>query len=370
MTPGPRQRVTWRHDAGYKLFLSSPLVVEELLRDRFPTWARALDFSTLEKLSPEFVGDDLVQRRADILWKIRFGQEPWPYLLFQAEAQSSPHRLMAMRTAEYRLRAFQEMVRGGHVGPKGELPPGLELVLYNGSARWKAPRDLASLIAPGLPASVIAGTTPEARQAFGLHTEEHYHLIELRGIDPADLPPDRWLTWLVRVERARWSGRLPDAVALGEAIRRSGDEYIRQTFRNLYAALGWLVGMPEQVLESAEFFGEEGMIRTEETLMAESVRQMKEEWRRAAIEEGWREGEQKGLEKGLQRGLQRGLQKGIRRQRALVLGQARLKFGSETAAELQSVLESLSESKRIEKVAEAIIECSVAGEFIRRARKA
>ena len=366
MTHEPRKRETWRHDAGYKLFLSSPLVVEEILRDRFPAWARALDFSTLEKLSPEFVGDDLAQRRADILWKVRFGKEAWPYLLFQAEAQSSPHRRMAMRTAEYRLRAFQEMVREGHVGPNGELPPGLELVLYNGSARWRAPSDLASLIAPSLPVSVTAATTPAGRQAFGLHTEEHYHLIELRALDPADLPPDRWLTWLVRVEQARWTGRLPDAVALGEAIRMSGDEYIRQTFRNLYVALGQLVGMPEKALESAEFFGEEGMIRTEETLMAQSVRRMKQEWRRKALEEGWREGEQRGL----QRGLQKGLQKGLRRQRALVLRQARLKFGAETAAQLKPILGGLSDAKRIATVADAIIESAAASDFIRSAREA
>ena len=354
MTHRPRERATWRHDAGYKLFLSSPLVVEEILRDRFPAWARALDFSTLERLSPEFVGDDLAQRRADILWKVRCGRDPWPYLLFQAEAQSSPHRLMAMRTAEYRLRAFQEMVREGHVGPNGELPPGLELVLYNGSARWRASSDLASLIAPALPESVTAGTTPEERQAFGLHTEAHYHLIELRALDPADLPPDRWLTWLVRVERARWTGRLPDAVALGEAIRESGDEYIRQTFRNLYVALGRFVGMPDKALESAEFFGEEGMIRTEETLMAESVRQMKAEWRREALREGRREGRREGLG----------------RQRAMVLSLAKLKFGTETVAELAPVLDGLSDSKRIATVAEAIVECSGAGEFIRRAREA
>lgn len=366
MTQETRKRETWRHDAGDKLFLSSPLVVEEILRDRFPAWARALDFSTLERLSPEFVDDDLAQRRADILWKVRFGRESWPYLLFQAEAQSSPHHLMAMRTAEYRLRAFQEMVREGHVGPNGELPPGLELVLYNGSTRWRAPLDLASLIEPGLPASVTATTIPEGRQAFGLHTEAHYHLIELRALDPVELPPDRWLTWLVRVEQARWTGRLPDAVALGEAIRVSGDEYIRQTFRNLYVALGQLVGMPEKALESAEFFGEDGMIRTEETLMAESVRRMQEEWRREGEERGLRDGERRGLRKGEQRGLR----KGIGQQRAMVLSLTKLKFGAETAAELLPVLDGLSESERIETVADAIIECSVAGEFIRRAREA
>jgi hypothetical protein len=54
----------------------------------------------------------------------------------------------------------------------------------------------------------------------------------------------------------------------------------------------------------------------------------------------------------------------------MVLSLAKLKFGAETAAELLPVLEGLSDSKRIEMVAEAIIECSGAGEFIRRAREA
>lgn len=125
-------------------------------------------------------------------------------------------------------------------------------------------------------------------------------------------------------------------------------------------ALGWLVGKPDKALESAEFFGEEGMIRTEETLMAQSVRRMKAECHQKGLERGWREGFRRGFQEGLS----------LAQLRHMLLSQAKLKFGAETAAELVPVLDCLFERQHIEIVAEAIVECSGAGEFIRRAREA
>ena len=60
-------------DAAYKNLFSHPRMVEDLLRGfAAREWSERLDFHTLERLSAEFVSDDLRQRRGDGLWRVRF----------------------------------------------------------------------------------------------------------------------------------------------------------------------------------------------------------------------------------------------------------------------------------------------------------
>ena len=143
-------------------------------------------------------------------------------------------RHMPLRTADYRQRVLQEMIWLGDVGPNGEMPAALEVVVYNGCRPWNAASDVASLVTPGIPDIVLARTTPEGRKVFGVQADAQYHLVELRAPDPAVLAPDRWLTRLVVAERGRWTRRLPDARELDRAIRESGDEFIRVALGSLY----------------------------------------------------------------------------------------------------------------------------------------
>ena len=100
-----------------------------------PAGARTPSFPAgtdpMAELSPDFVADDLSQRRADVLWKIRFSKAPWPFLLFGLEAQARPDRHMPLRSADYRIRGQQETIRKAQVGPNGEVAPSLQVVLYN-----------------------------------------------------------------------------------------------------------------------------------------------------------------------------------------------------------------------------------------------
>ena len=60
------------HDASYKLLYAERRTVADLLRDSTGPLAGDLDYSTLTKLPTNFVGEDLGQRHADMLWKVRF----------------------------------------------------------------------------------------------------------------------------------------------------------------------------------------------------------------------------------------------------------------------------------------------------------
>ena len=71
----------------------------------------------------------------------------------------------------------------------------------------------------------------------------------------------------------------------------------------------------------------------------------------------------------LQKGIEKGLEKGIERERELVHRQVTRRFGPGTAERLLPVLERISEQEDIARVADAVVECESAEEFLRRVRE-
>ncbi len=137
------------HDPAYKNLFSHPRMVEDLLRGFVAAgWSDALDLSTLQKLPAEFVSDDPRQRRGDTLWRVRFRDGTWIYLVVLLEFQSTVDKYMAVRMLVYTGLLYQDLILRGGLGPGRELPPVLPLVLYNGPTRWTAATDVARLIAP------------------------------------------------------------------------------------------------------------------------------------------------------------------------------------------------------------------------------
>ena len=117
------------HDAAYKRLFSHRRMVEDLLRGFIAgNWTGALDFDTLEKLSAEFVSDDLRQRRGDGMWRVRFRGE-WLYVLVLLEFQSTVDSYMAVRILVYTGLLHQDLIRRSALGPDGELPPVLPVVI-------------------------------------------------------------------------------------------------------------------------------------------------------------------------------------------------------------------------------------------------
>ena len=60
------------HDEIYKKLFAFPRMVEDLLRG-FVAGPRVddIDFSTLQKLSAEYVSDELLKRHGDAVWRVR-----------------------------------------------------------------------------------------------------------------------------------------------------------------------------------------------------------------------------------------------------------------------------------------------------------
>jgi len=133
-------------DTGYRLLFSHPRMVADLLASFLPpTWSAALDLDTLEPLNTDFLSDTLRQRRADCLWRVRWGPA-WLYVVIHIEFQSSEDTHMALRVSTYLTLLYQDLVRTGRIPAGALLPAVLPIVLYNGESPWRAPTDLVELI--------------------------------------------------------------------------------------------------------------------------------------------------------------------------------------------------------------------------------
>ena len=131
-----------RYDEQYKKLFAFRRMIEDLLR-AFVGRGRlaSVDFSTLQKLSTEYVSDELLKRRGDTVWRLRVGGR-WAFLLLLLEFQSREDRYMALRILNYTGLLYQELVRNEAPEAQPMLPAVLPVVLYNGTAAWGAPLEV------------------------------------------------------------------------------------------------------------------------------------------------------------------------------------------------------------------------------------
>jgi predicted transposase YdaD len=96
--PGPTQNP---HDALFKHVFSHPKRAAEELRHVLPDRvARHIDWQTLEPLPGSFVDDELRERHADLLYRVRLGGRPaFIYILLEHKSHDDP---LAVPTAGLR----------------------------------------------------------------------------------------------------------------------------------------------------------------------------------------------------------------------------------------------------------------------------
>ncbi len=342
--PGKREpRPRPKHDASYKSFFARRRTVADTLRAVAADIAPHLDLTTLERMPASFVTRALDQRHADMLWRVQTTGGGWLYILVLLEFQSTVDRGMAVRMMEYTA-AIWKRLEPDDLGPGGEYPFVLPVVIYNGERRWTAATDVRDLLLP-MPEEVL-GSLPRHR----------YLLVEVQATDPATLPPDNVLAMIARFEQA------PTAKALDELVAALPDWFRRARLPEFAEPfLTWVTHVLTQR------HGERGKelqrkLRREEepgmTTLIERARQ----WGRERDQE-WL---QKGIDQGIERGVERGRTEG---ERELVHRLVTRRFGPGTAEQLLPLLDRLSDPARIAAIADAVIECETADEFLKRVRE-
>ena len=331
------------HDAVYKLLFSLPRMVADLLRGFMPGgWTRALDFTTLEKLPAEYVGEGLHRRLGDMLWRIRFdGPAPRDHareVLVMLEFQSSVDRAMPVRMLSCTALVHQERVRRGALRKGGTLPPVLPIVLYNGERRWTAAVEVGETVA-AVGGGWLARCQPSQR----------YVLVDAGTLGAEDLPAGNRVSALIGLENA------PSGVELLRGLREVFGRFPGPEDRGLREALyEWARHSPL----TGRGEGMPGLDALEGGEMATLHEARAREWEARWFERGRAQGIEQGIEQGQAEG-----------RRALLYRQAARKFDAGTAERLSEVLDGLADAERLAEVGEWIIECGTGGELLDRAER-
>jgi hypothetical protein len=255
------------HDHSYKLLFAHPRLVRELVETFVGgDWITEVDFDSLERVSDNYISDDLRARADDIVWRGRCGDRH-VYLLI-----------------EFQSRVDTFMADEG-------LPAILPVVLHNGSTRWRAAEDLGSLLQP----------LPVGLEKFGANIR--YILVDEGRYDDAALGRhDNFIASLFRLEQCRELERVEFLVGdLIEKLNASGEESLRRAFA------AWL----EKVV-LRRLAGERTAIsdlRESKTMLSERFDEWEAQFRREGVREGLQEGLREGLKKGEAALLTRQLQK-------------------------------------------------------------
>ncbi|GIW80989.1 MAG: hypothetical protein KatS3mg105_2796 [Gemmatales bacterium] len=280
------------HDAGYRMLFSDKRLVADLIRGFISeSWVADLDLDSLEPVNASFVSERFEKRESDVIWRVRF-RDHWLYLYLLIEFQSTVDRLMALRLMVYVGLLYQRLLSEKEIKESEMLPPVVSIVLYNGTRRWTAPRDVGELIAD-------AGHEELTRYLPRLS----YFLLEEHAQDLAALAGMHNLAAIVfRLEQCRSQEDIEAVFA--ELSEWASVEEHRETVLRIGRWLEAVAASGKRLIESPaqlQDFREYG------AMLKETV----EQWRKQAREEGYAQGVEEGLAEGMEKGIQKGLQQGI-----------------------------------------------------------
>ncbi len=133
------------HDSFIKAGLGEPGQMASFLKAYLPTsLTGAVDWTSLEAKSTDFLDEQLHHRHADLLFSARFGEKPiFFHLLF--EHQKSVDSWMPLRLLTYQIRIWENF-RNEHPQAKS-LPPILPIVFFQDRGEWTPSPQFRDLLA-------------------------------------------------------------------------------------------------------------------------------------------------------------------------------------------------------------------------------
>ncbi len=332
------------HDATSKVLYSLPETIKALARAMAPSMADEMDFTQLARLSTEYAATNQRSRYGDMLWEVHL--RDGAAVLIVVEFQSDVDHTMPLRLLQYTGSAWLEWARVRNPGAGDGIPLVMPVLIYGGRARWTPPTRLERLL-PAAGARWLAG-----------QPRFEYLLLEERRGGTENLPDDNLVTQLVAVARSRGRREVVRAVSRlrdrmdgreeGGALDRAVAEWLKSVIADLNAEL-----RPE--LNAAA--------TTREVM---EVIKPKGKWAIRWYEDGLDEGRAEGIERGIEQGIERGIERGIRQQRRLVRRLVERRFGADIADRMVPTLDQLSDPERISAIADAILDCETAEEFVAR----
>ena len=322
----PARETRSRYDEQYKRLFAFPPMVEDLVRAFVSDQLGAADFSTLQKLSSDYVSDELLKRHGDTVWRLRV-PGGWAYLLLLLEFHSSDDHYMALRILIYTGMLYQELVRNAAPEAREALPAVLPIVLYNGTPRWRAPQEMGDLIAP-----VEEGLAP-------YQLAQRYLVIEEQHVAVDEVPGDNLMGTVIGLEQSRTEA---DLIRVGNALPERLDRSENVELRRVF--IDWIRSSMEQVRPAGEKLPAMNSVKEVGMTLQERLREWPAQW--------MREGREQGLEQGLEQ------------ERALLCHMAALRFGAETRERLAVLLANIADPGQLAEIGGRLVQCRAADEFI------
>jgi len=126
-------------DSVYKSLFSQPEVLESLLRYYGPAeLSDMLDFKSLEDVGTDLLGVKGQKRQSDLIFKIRFHNQDYLYLILLLEIQGSQYQnALALRMLEYIVLIWQKLLSQDKTTKS--LPAVLPILLHTGSHPFSRP---------------------------------------------------------------------------------------------------------------------------------------------------------------------------------------------------------------------------------------
>jgi len=172
------------HDSLIKKALENPLIAEEFLTQYLPEEYKALiDLSTIKPEKETYVEESLKAKLSDMVFSVQMRDQEGDkvnnaFIYALVEHQSYSDYWIAFRLLKYSLLLLER-----HVSGKNKLPIILPLVIYNGKAKYKAPKNIFDLFAyPGIARKTIT---------------ENYNLIDLQAMDDQAIDYGKHLSFLI-----------------------------------------------------------------------------------------------------------------------------------------------------------------------------
>ena len=317
------------HDEHYKQLFAFPRMVEDLLRGFVAgDWIDEFDFTTLQKLSAEYVSDERRSRHGDTVWRVRH-RSAWLHVLVLLEFQSTDDPDMALRILEYTALLYRELARNNALGPDRRRPPVLPVVLYNGAPPWRAARDVSELIAPVGPS--LAPYQPSQR----------YVVLDERHVRDHDVPEPNLMAAVVALEQ---SGSAEDLERVVEALQRRPWARGERELQRVFTA--WIRRLAHRLAPAATTLPPAVTLEDFKMTLEERVSEWPRQWR--------------------QEGLEQGIAQGLEQQRALLRRLAAARFGDQTAERLAPVLARIADPNRIAEIGDWLVRCDTGTQFLAR----
>ena len=327
------------HDEHYKRLFAFPRMVEDLLRGFVADdWIDELDFSTLQKLSAEYVSDERRTRHGDTVWRVR-QRDTWVHVLVLLEFQSTDDPDMALRILEYTALLYRELARNDAMGPDQRHPPVLPVVLYNGDRPWRAARDVSELIAPVGPS--LAPYQPS----------QTYLVLDERHVRDHDVPGWNLMAAVVALEQSRSPDDLRRVV---ETLQRRPWAPAERELQRVFTE--WVRRLALRLMPDAATLPPAVTLEDLKMTLEERVSEWPRQWLQQGIE--------RGREQGIEQGREQGLRQGIEQQRALLRRLAATRFDDHAAERLAPVLARITDPNAIAEIGDRLVRCDTATEFL------